>query len=105
MEKTAAEAAGRSCAQTTRRAAGKAEKLDREIRELQREQNRVLRRQRSHRLIQAGAIVEHVLGRKLEDDDLERLLNTLMSVEACDHFITRRMNAGREDGDGSNRET
>ena len=78
-------------------------KNDEKIRELQKKKRQVMRdinaetrKQRTRRLIQAGAIVESVMKRPLEDSDLARLQSFLLRQEYNGRYFTNAMNAGRE---------
>lgn len=53
------------------------------------------RRRRNHFMIKAGAEVQSVLGRKLEEGDAERLRRFLDKQEMNGHFFTKAMNKDR----------
>ena len=80
----------------TRRNRKTTEHIDRDIRQLKYQRNKLLRKERTRRLIQAGGIIERELGRPLEDEDLERLARFLIAQERNGAYFSRAMNAGRE---------
>lgn len=78
-------------------------KNDEKIKELQKRKRRIMRdisaetrKQRTRRLIQAGAIVESVLKRPLEDSDLAKLQSFLLRQEYNGRYFSKAMNAGRK---------
>jgi hypothetical protein len=78
-------------------------KTDEKIAELQRKKSQVMRdinaemrKQRTRRLIQAGAIVESVLKRHLEDSDLEKLQSFLLRQEYNGGYFSKAMNKSVE---------
>lgn len=68
-------------------------KANAELKEKIRERNKIQRKQRNHRLIQLGAVIESVLGRPITDADVPRLLDLLRFLEdEDDHYFSDAMN-------------
>lgn len=68
-------------------------KTEQEIKEKKRERNAILRKQRTHRLIEIGGVVESVLKRQTTDEDITKLKDLLWYLENdCDHYFSRAMN-------------
>lgn len=68
-------------------------KTEQEIKEKNRERNAILRKQRTHRLIEIGGVVESVLKRQTTDEDIARLKDLLWYLENdCNHYFSRAMN-------------
>ena len=74
--------------------------IEKERRRLMRERGTLQRKERTHRLIQAGAIVADVLDRELTDEDLPRLKSFLESQEKRGGYFSRAMNV-EGDSNGS----
>ncbi len=77
-------------------------KNDEKIKELQKRKRRIMReinsetrKQRTRRLIQAGAIIESVLKRPIEESDLAKLQSFLLRQEYNGGYFSKAMNAGR----------
>ena len=74
------------------------ERLNRQIAELEKKKKEVLRnisteqrKQRTRRLIQAGAIVESVMNRPLEEADLPKLQSFLWRQERNGRYFSKAM--------------
>lgn len=68
-------------------------KANAELKDKIRERNKLQRKQRNHRLIQLGAVIESVLGRPVTDADVLRLLDLLRFLEdEDDHYFSDAMN-------------
>lgn len=75
-------------------------KTEQEIKEKKRERNAILRKQRTHRLIEMGGVIESVLKRQTTDADITRLKDLLWYLENdCDHYFSRAMNRKGDSGD------
>ncbi len=67
------------------------------IKELQRKQNALERKQRNHRLIQIGATVESVLNRPIVEDDIPKLLRFLQQQEERGQYFSNAMNQDQQE--------
>lgn len=68
-------------------------KANAKLKEKIRERNKIQRKQRTHRLIQLGAVIESVLGRPVTDADVIRLFDLLRFLEdEDDHYFSDAMN-------------
>lgn len=67
------------------------------IKELKQKQNALERKQRNHRLIQIGAIVESVLNRPIEEEDLPKLLRFLQQQELRGNYFSNAMNQDQQE--------
>ena len=71
----------------------KQKKLQTERNEKAREIKKLERKQRNHRLIRIGAVVEHELGRPLTDKDGDTLADLLRFLDHdCDDYFLNAMN-------------
>ncbi len=67
------------------------------IKELQRKQNALERKQRNHRLIQIGATVESVLNRPIEEEELPNLFRFLQQQEERGAYFSNAMNQEQQE--------
>lgn len=83
----------------------KAKQRAAQLKKLERQQREIMKKERNHRLIRMGAIIEMVLERPTTDEDLKKLEKFLKDQERRGGYFSKAMEADctRKDEESENR--